>query len=149
VAGTAIHAVNGSPRTPPRGSTVGVIGFGGLGHLAVQLLRIYTAARIVVADTSPERVEWASRFGVDAAYESGYELAGAADAVLDLVGEHNVRPDPWAGRAGPLAVRNTPPTLQAEGESCTQNRTASPRPKSRAGAATTPKTATTGTRSST
>jgi NAD+-dependent secondary alcohol dehydrogenase Adh1 len=86
---TAIHAVKRlAPYTHP-GGTVVVIGFGGLGHLAVQLLRIYTAARIVVLDTSPERVEWATRFGVDAAYESG-AFVGDADVVLDLVGEHDV-----------------------------------------------------------
>jgi propanol-preferring alcohol dehydrogenase/NAD+-dependent secondary alcohol dehydrogenase Adh1 len=97
---TAIHAVKRlAPFTHP-GSTVVVIGFGGLGHLAVQLLRIFTTARIVVVDTSPERVHWASLFGVDSAHESGSDGGvGAvldetdglgADAVLDLVGEHDV-----------------------------------------------------------
>lgn len=97
---TAIHAVKRlAPFTHP-GSTVVVIGFGGLGHLAVQLLRSYTAARILVLDTSAERIAWAARFGVDAAHEVGPDGGvGAvldetdglgADAVLDLVGEHDV-----------------------------------------------------------
>jgi propanol-preferring alcohol dehydrogenase len=76
-------------------------GFGGLGHLAVQLLRIYTPARVVVLDSVAERVEWATRYlTVDAAYETGAdggvgavldETGGlGAEVVLDLVGDGDV-----------------------------------------------------------
>ncbi len=97
---TAIHAVKRlAPYTFP-GATVVVIGFGGLGHLAVQLLRKYTTADVLVVDNDPARVTWAREFGPDAAYESGADggLAAVmdhtggrgADVVLDLVGEHGV-----------------------------------------------------------
>lgn len=97
---TAIHAVKRlAPFTFP-GSTVVVIGFGGLGHLAIQLLRIFTAARIVVVDNSPARLEWAREFAPDVLVESGSdggvgrvraETDGlGADVVLDLVGDGEV-----------------------------------------------------------
>src|SRR5215216_6175378 len=73
---------------------------GGLGHLAIQLLRIYTPARIVVLDNDPGREAFARSFGPDAVHMTGAdggvgsvleETGGhGADAVLDLVGEHGV-----------------------------------------------------------
>jgi propanol-preferring alcohol dehydrogenase/NAD+-dependent secondary alcohol dehydrogenase Adh1 len=97
---TAIHAVKRlAPYTFP-GATVVVIGFGGLGHLAVQLLRKYTAAAIVVIDNNAARVRWAADFRPDHVFESGTDGGVAAvfgvtggrgaDVVLDLVGEHGV-----------------------------------------------------------
>jgi 2-desacetyl-2-hydroxyethyl bacteriochlorophyllide A dehydrogenase len=97
---TAIHAVKRlAPFTDPA-STVVVIGAGGVGHLAIQLLRIFTPARILVLDTDPEREEFARSFGADVtrivAPDGGVsavleETDGAgADAVLDLVGEDGV-----------------------------------------------------------
>ena len=97
---TAIHAVKRlAPYTFP-GATVVVIGFGGLGHLAVPLLHKYTTADVLVIDNDPARVSWASRHGPKAAFESGADGGVAAvmdatggrgaDVVLDLVGEHDV-----------------------------------------------------------
>ncbi|MCT9929282.1 NAD(P)-dependent alcohol dehydrogenase [Planotetraspora sp. A-T 1434] len=90
---TAIHAVKRlAPHLRP-GSTVAMIGFGGLGHLAIQLLRLYTTARVVVVDNSAERLKWAETFGPDAVFESVADMVartGGVDAVLDLVGEHDV-----------------------------------------------------------
>jgi NAD+-dependent secondary alcohol dehydrogenase Adh1 len=103
---TAIHAVKRlAPFTYP-GSTVVVIGFGGLGHLAVQLLRVFTTARILVVEADPARLEWARGYPVDAVHSS-HDDGGlsavldetnglGADAVLDLVGE---------GRAPEQAMR--------------------------------------------
>jgi NAD+-dependent secondary alcohol dehydrogenase Adh1 len=97
---TAIHAVKRLvPHLHPA-STVVVIGAGGVGQVAIQLLRILSPARVVVLDRDPEREAFARSFGADAAHTAGAdggvgivleETGGlGADAVLDLVGEHGV-----------------------------------------------------------
>ena len=45
-----------------RGSTIGVVGLGGLGHLAVQMA-VAMGANVVVFTTSPEKVDDAKKFG--------------------------------------------------------------------------------------
>ena len=77
-----------------------VIGVGGLGHLAIQILHALTPARIVVVATRPERVAFAKSFGADEVVLTGSDggVSGVleqtdgvgADAVLDLVGERDV-----------------------------------------------------------
>ena len=66
-----------------------VVGVGGLGHLAVQILRSLCAARILAVDTRAEARELALACGAHAAC-SPDELEAAtgsgADAVVDLVG---------------------------------------------------------------
>jgi NAD+-dependent secondary alcohol dehydrogenase Adh1 len=97
---TAIHAVKRlAPFLHPAGSVV-VIGAGGVGQVAIQLLKLLTPARVIVLDRDPEREVFARSFGADAAYTVGAdgglgvvreETDGlGADAVLDLVGEHDV-----------------------------------------------------------
>lgn len=70
--------------------TVVVIGVGGLGAFAVQILRATTDARIVAVDTDPARRALAADLGADVVLDG---LAGAAerspsdvDAVIDIVG---------------------------------------------------------------
>lgn len=94
---TAFHAVRRVlPRVTP-GGVVAVIGAGGLGSFAVQYLRLLTAARIVVIDTSDTKRALAEELGahhtfgqVDATTADGIRaLTGdgrGADAVLDFVG---------------------------------------------------------------
>jgi D-arabinose 1-dehydrogenase-like Zn-dependent alcohol dehydrogenase len=97
---TAIHAVKRlAPFLHPASSVV-VIGAGGVGQVAIQLLKILTPARVIVLDRDPEREVFARSFGADAAHTVGAdgglgvvreETGGlGADAVLDLVGEHDV-----------------------------------------------------------
>jgi D-arabinose 1-dehydrogenase-like Zn-dependent alcohol dehydrogenase len=97
---TDIHAVKQIiPFTRP-GSTVVVIGLGGLGHIAIQLVHALTPARVVAVATRPERAAFARRFGADEVVLVGddggvghvLELTDGvgADAVLDLVGDGNV-----------------------------------------------------------
>jgi D-arabinose 1-dehydrogenase-like Zn-dependent alcohol dehydrogenase len=97
---TAIHAVKRlAPFLHPAASVV-VIGAGGVGQVAIQLLKILTPARVIVLDRDPERDAFARSFGADAAHTVGVdgglgvvreETGGlGADAVLDLVGEHDV-----------------------------------------------------------
>jgi D-arabinose 1-dehydrogenase-like Zn-dependent alcohol dehydrogenase len=97
---TAIHAVKRLVPFLHPASTVVVIGAGGVGHLAIQLLRIFAPARILVLVTDEEHAAFARSFGPDAVHMVGAdggvgavrdETGGlGADAVLDLVGEHGV-----------------------------------------------------------
>lgn len=97
---TAYHAIKRLlPFTHP-GSIVVIIGAGGLGHLAIQLLHAMSTATVVVLATRPERAEFARSFGADEVLMVGsdggvgavrdYTSGVGADAVLDLVGEGDV-----------------------------------------------------------
>jgi propanol-preferring alcohol dehydrogenase len=63
------------------GSTVVVIGVGGLGLYAVQFLRQLTGARVVAVDTTDARLTLARQYGADDSVRSG---PGAADQIRDL-----------------------------------------------------------------
>lgn len=66
-----------------------VIGIGGLGHLAVQILRALSPARVIAVDTKPEALSLAMECGAHEAVvpdELGRVLNGGARAVLDFVG---------------------------------------------------------------
>ncbi len=95
---TAYHAVKKiAPATYP-GSTAVVIGVGGLGHFAVQLLRVMTTAKVVGLDSRPEKLAFARSLGADEAFETGrdggvkavmdYTDGAGADVIIDFVGEH-------------------------------------------------------------
>lgn len=60
------------------GTTAVVIGVGGLGHMAVQMLRALSAARVVAVDRRPEALDVARAAGADVVVE--------ADALRDEVG---------------------------------------------------------------
>jgi alcohol dehydrogenase, propanol-preferring len=89
------HAVRRSlPKLVP-GSTAVVIGVGGLGHLAIQLLNATSAARVIAVDTRSEALDLATSVGADTVVEAGdasvKEIRAAtgnrgADLVLDCVG---------------------------------------------------------------
>ncbi len=92
---TPYHAVRRSLSKLTPGSTAVVIGVGGLGHLAIQILKATTAARVVAVDTRPEALTLAKEYGADLTVQSGEGAAReirdatsgrGADVVLDLVG---------------------------------------------------------------
>src|SRR5579875_835600 len=92
---TPYHAIRRSWDKLAPGSTAVVIGVGGLGHVAVQILRATTAARIVAVDTRPEALQVAEDDGATAALVADEHTADAvrartggrgADVVLDFVG---------------------------------------------------------------
>jgi propanol-preferring alcohol dehydrogenase len=92
---TSYHAVRRSAHKLGPTSTAVVIGVGGLGHLAIQLLVATTAARVVAIDPKPEALALAVELGADLAIAPGPETAAdvrdfaggrGADVVLDLVG---------------------------------------------------------------
>ncbi|WP_399881342.1 NAD(P)-dependent alcohol dehydrogenase [Streptomyces sp. BBFR51] len=80
---TPYHAIKRSlPKLVP-GSTAVVIGTGGLGHVAIQLLRALTSARVVALDVSEEKLRLAREVG---AHEAVLSDARAADAVREITG---------------------------------------------------------------
>jgi propanol-preferring alcohol dehydrogenase len=92
---TPYHAIRRAlPQLEPGASAV-VIGVGGLGHVAVQLLRALSSARIVAVDVRPEALELALDAGAAAALlpDDSLEAAlrrptgsGGAALVIDCVG---------------------------------------------------------------
>ncbi len=71
------------------GDTAVIIGAGGLGHLAVQIVRALSPARIIAVDTNPAARELAVACGADLAVDPEalrQALPAGAHVVLDFVG---------------------------------------------------------------
>jgi NAD+-dependent secondary alcohol dehydrogenase Adh1 len=94
---TAYRAAKKAALELPPGSRCVVIGVGGLGHVAVQVLRALCAAEIIAVDTSEDSLKLAGETGADELVTSDAhvvervrELSGGrgVDAVIDFVGEH-------------------------------------------------------------
>jgi propanol-preferring alcohol dehydrogenase len=91
---TPYHAIKRSLPLLGPGSTAVVIGVGGLGHMAVQLLRALSATRIVAVDVNPTRLALARDVGADEAFAPEEAADGVraltrglgAELVLDVVG---------------------------------------------------------------
>lgn len=92
---TPYHAIRRSWGKLPPGSTAVVIGVGGLGHLAVQILSATTAARIIAVDKRSEALELAAEQGAESTLLFDERTGSAireqtgdrgADVVLDFVG---------------------------------------------------------------
>lgn len=93
------HAIAQHRKALRPGSTCVVLGVGGLGHMAIQILRATTKATIIAADISPAALGLARRLGADAAVSTrnpdsaaaqirGHAgpTPGGADVVFDFVG---------------------------------------------------------------
>jgi alcohol dehydrogenase, propanol-preferring len=85
---TAYHAVRSQRDVLTGECTALVIGVGGLGHLAVQILRATTTAQVVAVDPRPEARALATDLGAHRTAMSVEEAMGGtgADVVLDFVG---------------------------------------------------------------
>jgi propanol-preferring alcohol dehydrogenase len=90
------HAIKQALPVLSPDATAVVIGVGGLGHLAVQILRVITAARIVALDVRDDKLARARQLGADEILKSDDEAVQiirevtrgvGADAVFDFVGE--------------------------------------------------------------
>jgi propanol-preferring alcohol dehydrogenase len=81
---TAYHAVRTS--TVDGDSVVLVVGVGGLGHLAVQVLCALSTASVIAVDPREEARSLALRHGAVAAVPSLDEIEVSVDLVLDFVG---------------------------------------------------------------
>jgi propanol-preferring alcohol dehydrogenase len=92
---TPYHAIKHSLGKLVPGSTAVVIGAGGLGQMAVQLLRALTSAQIIVVDKAADKLKQAKRAGADEGFVNDEltatkirDLSGGqgAELVLDMVG---------------------------------------------------------------
>jgi propanol-preferring alcohol dehydrogenase len=92
---TGYHAIRRSAAKLGPTSTALVIGVGGLGHLAIQLLAATTPARIVAVDERESALALAVELGADLAVHAGptassevraFTAGRGADVVLDFVG---------------------------------------------------------------
>jgi propanol-preferring alcohol dehydrogenase len=82
---TPYHAIKRSLHKLVPGSSAVVIGVGGLGHMAVQILDAISPARIVAVDSSPEKLALAAEVGAEVTVSAGPD---AADAILEATGGH-------------------------------------------------------------
>jgi propanol-preferring alcohol dehydrogenase len=94
---TPYHAIELARGQLRPGTTCVVIGIGGLGHMAVQILVATTAVRIVAVDTSVAALDLASRLGAHDVVQAGPDTVDkiraivgpppdGAEVVLDFVG---------------------------------------------------------------
>ncbi|MFL6000867.1 MAG: NAD(P)-dependent alcohol dehydrogenase [Streptomyces sp.] len=92
---TSYHALAGVRHALGEGSVALVIGVGGLGHLAVQMVRATTPSRVLAVDIREEAVHLALRSGAHLGVPMGADTARmlraetggvGVDAVLDFVG---------------------------------------------------------------
>jgi propanol-preferring alcohol dehydrogenase len=92
---TPYHAIKAELGQLEPGSTAVVIGAGGLGHVAIQILRAITATSIIALDVGEDKLDLAIKVGADYAIHSDThatakvrELTGGAgaDVVFDFVG---------------------------------------------------------------
>ena len=92
---TPYHAIKRSLHLLVPGSTAVVIGVGGLGHMAVQILAALSPARIVAVDVAADKLELAQEVGADAAVRAGENAAEevrglsggrGAELIVDMVG---------------------------------------------------------------
>jgi NAD+-dependent secondary alcohol dehydrogenase Adh1 len=88
---TAYHAVRRLKHLLTPGSTVAVIGAGGVGHIALQLVRELGSSRVVAVDTDERRRRLAAELGADEVLPSADTVREAtdgrgADVVFDFVG---------------------------------------------------------------
>jgi NAD+-dependent secondary alcohol dehydrogenase Adh1 len=92
---TAYHAVKKLASRLVPGTTAAVIGVGGVGHIALQLLRVLGAGKVMAIDTDERRRRLAQELGADEVLGEQDDVASAvreatdgagADVVLDFVG---------------------------------------------------------------
>ncbi|MFJ9179271.1 alcohol dehydrogenase catalytic domain-containing protein [Streptomyces sp. NPDC102360] len=92
---TSYHAIAGLRHLLGEGTSVAVVGVGGLGHVAVQILRATTPSRVLAVDIREEALDLADRSGAhfatllraDTANVLRTRTGGAGvDAVLDFAG---------------------------------------------------------------
>jgi NAD+-dependent secondary alcohol dehydrogenase Adh1 len=111
---TAYHAVRRLRHLATPGTTAVVIGVGGVGHIALQLLRELGAGATIAIDTDARRRALATELGADdvldgkGSVDAVRELTGGrgADLVIDLVGSDQSHADSLAmlARGGTYSI---------------------------------------------
>jgi propanol-preferring alcohol dehydrogenase len=82
---TPYHAIKRALPQLSGDSTVVVLGVGGLGHMAIQLLRVLTPVRIVAADVDDKKLEHAKALGADETVNNR-NAAQAAQRIQQITG---------------------------------------------------------------
>jgi NAD+-dependent secondary alcohol dehydrogenase Adh1 len=112
---TAYHAVKRLAHLATPGTTAVVVGVGGVGHIALQLIRELGAGATVAVDTDSRRRALASELGADEVIDGGAASVGAvreltggrgADLVFDFVGSDQSHADSTAmlARGGTYSI---------------------------------------------
>jgi propanol-preferring alcohol dehydrogenase len=82
---TPYHAIKRAMPQLNADSTVVVLGVGGLGHMAIQLLRVLAPMRIVAADVDEQKLQQARSLGADEVVNNR-NLADAAERIRQIAG---------------------------------------------------------------
>jgi propanol-preferring alcohol dehydrogenase len=82
---TPYHAIKRALRHLHADSTVVVLGVGGLGHMAIQLLRVLAPVRIVAADVDDKKLQHARALGAEDVVNNRH-AAEAAEKILQITG---------------------------------------------------------------
>ena len=111
---TAYHAVRRLAHLAVPGTTAVVLGVGGVGHIALQLVRELGSSRVIAVDTDERRRRLATELGADEVIDgvegvdAVRELTGGrgADLVFDFVGTDQTHGDSLAllARGGTYSV---------------------------------------------
>jgi NAD+-dependent secondary alcohol dehydrogenase Adh1 len=110
---TAYHAVRRLAPLMLPGTTAALIGIGGVGHIALQLVRELGSSDVVAIDTDERRRRLASELGADEVLGDGSADAvreatdgRGADVIIDFVGSDQTHADGIAmlARAGTYAI---------------------------------------------
>lgn len=81
---TPYHAIKRSANKLTASNFVVVIGIGGLGHMALQILKATCAATIIACDVNDEKLELAKKHGAD--YVFNTTQADVAEQIIKLTG---------------------------------------------------------------
>jgi propanol-preferring alcohol dehydrogenase len=84
---TPYHAIKRALPHLNADSTVVVIGVGGLGHMAIQLLRVLAPVRIVAADVDDDKLQQAKALGADDIVNNR-NTAEASERIRHITGPH-------------------------------------------------------------
>jgi NAD+-dependent secondary alcohol dehydrogenase Adh1 len=101
---TAYHAIKKAVPALGPGTSVVVLGAGGLGHIGIQCLKAMTPARVIAVDSRELSLQLATELGADnVVLSDGTQVAqileltnGGATVVLDFVGEGGAEKDAGA-----------------------------------------------------
>ena len=87
---TPYHAIKRALPHLTADSTVVVLGVGGLGHMAIQLLRVLAPVRIIAADVDDTKLQHAKTLGADDIVNNR-NAAEAAERILKITGPRGAR----------------------------------------------------------
>ena len=100
---TAYRAAKKAAKLLHPGSYVLLLGIGGLGHIALQVLKHISGARVIAVDQEPAAQQLAKELGADIVLAGGPNLVeevkdltgGGAQVAIDFVGEHGTENTCW------------------------------------------------------